>query len=139
MIQIHVLNSNNIVTLESHGKLPIKSSQGYMFYNANELLCAAVGACAGRQIVIYATNNKVDLTTFEFFGVSMDEGKIEIYIQHPSDFDPRELANRLENCEISESITLPIKVVAVENTTSTEELKQHRIKPCCEETNEFTV
>lgn len=132
MINVHVLNSNNIVTLQGEGKIPIKSSQGFMFYNSNELLCAAVGACIGRQIVIYGTQNKIDITLFESIGVTMDNGIIEIHLQHPKNFNVSELKSVLERCEISQKINMPIKVITRVNDTPDEELvKRDESKPCC--------
>jgi hypothetical protein len=103
-----------------------------MFYNTNELLCVAVGACAGRHIVIYGTQNKLDLATFEFIGVTMDDDVIEIHLYHPENFDPKDLINILENCEVSKKIAMPIKVIAKANLASDEELtKRSKIKGCC--------
>lgn len=132
MINVHVLNANNIVTLEGGGKLPIKSSQGLTFYNTNELLCVTVGACIGRQLVFWGLSNKVDLDTFESLGVTMDNGIIEIHIQHPKNIDVKELTYTIEHCEVSRKISIPIKVIAKENTTSNKELKKRgESKDCC--------
>lgn len=132
MIDIQVMNSNNIITLSSEGKLPIKSSQGFMFYSPNELLCASYGACAGRHIVLYASQNKINLDGFHSFKVDMDNDEIIMYLTYPKEFDPKELVYLLENCEISKKLSIPIKVVAVQQDTPTEEVvKSKQKKPCC--------
>lgn len=132
MIVIDLLNNNNIVTLSSEGKLPIKSSSGYMFYNSNELLCVAVGACVGKHTVIYCAQNKIDLSEFEYFKVDMESNIIKVYIGYPKNFDYSGLKKVLENCEISKKISIPIEIIMNESKKTIEENKKSNLKkPCC--------
>lgn len=138
MISVKLLNRNNIVTLEKEGKIPIKSSQGFMFYNPNELLCATIGACIGRNMVIYCSQNNIDITTFETIGVDMEHGKVKVVIQYPDNIDEETLKGLKSNIEKCEMITMlqngiDIKVELLENKTPIDKIKEMNAagKPCC--------
>ena len=119
MIKVKLLNSNTIITLEGDGpKSPIKSSSGLYFYNPNELLCAAIGSCGGKEIVRYCAQNKIDVEKFEIFAVDMVDSKIRYHINHPKDLNnehKKELIRLVSNCPISELLNNNIEVILKEN------------------------
>ena len=138
MIQVKVLNNNNIVTLQKEGGLPIKSSQGFMFYNSNELLCVAVGSCVGRNMVILCSQEDIDVDSFEYVGIDMESHKLRIVIKCPKEMDEKKrelLKNRLEGCELVTNLkkAYDIKVELLDNDTPTEQVVEANRtgKPCC--------
>lgn len=137
MITISMTNNNNIITLNSPGKNPIKSSEGLYFHSPMELLCSAIGACVGKHIVRFANEFKLDLSKFEYFGVGMDDYKIIIVIKHPTTLEQSildELRKRLYACEVANLIKEDtIEIRFENNTVSDEELTKinSERKPCC--------
>ncbi len=109
-IHIGILDGNNIVTLTTPGKAPIKTSAGLYFYNSNMLLCAAVGACAGKAIVGYCLMRKISTTLLQNIRVDMLDNVITLEIQHASDLEMEPLRILLEGCDISKKICIPIEV-----------------------------
>lgn len=132
MIKIDVLNNNSIVTLSSESKIPIKSSQGLMFYSPNELLCVTVGACVGKHLVRYCSQNKIDVRIFEQLKVDMDNDNIYVYVQHPKDMETDEIKHLILNCDIAKRLKIDIEVVLFPNDNDEDEvIKTNTPTPCC--------
>jgi len=130
-INIHILNGNNIVTLNSPGKSPIKTSSGMFFYNANMLLCAAVGACAGKAIVGFCLIQKIDVSKLQRISVDMLDNIITIYVQHDPTLDMEPLRMILETCEVSKKLSIPIEVKFLENDKEYTPVERSDTESCC--------
>jgi len=132
MIQIDLMNSNNIVTLNSEGKLPIKSSSGFMFYSPNELLCVAIAACVGKHLVKWGSQNKVDLLSFEQLSVDMDKDEIQVVVQYPENVNSAEIRDLVENCDIAKKLAKPVKCITIVNDNLAEDvIKANTPTACC--------
>jgi len=136
MVNIEIRNNNNIITLIGEGKIPLQSSQGMIHFSPNELLCAAVGSCIGRALVIYLAHNRIDTRDFESIAIDFIDNKLIIHIQHPKDIT-QEVLNDVKNvifkCEMVKLLQPAIitEIKYRENNTSSNVLKSKRSKPCC--------
>jgi len=132
MINVDMINNNNIVTIHSEGKVPIKSSMGYMFYSPDDLLCSAVGACIGHYIV----------NMYRGIGVTTDIIKsLEVYLNSDSsigisiiffkDVDKEIISNTVEGikeCPIAGKLSSSIDVYIGKVN---ENVVKKGIKGCC--------
>ena len=131
MINIKMLKNNNIITLDSPGKNIIKSSSGLMFHSPHELLCVALGSCIGRHMVVFCSQNNIDIGTFESVTLDFDKD-FWLNIQHPKELTKElriDLINILKNCEISKLILPEITISFNENKPEFKPLKANT--PCC--------
>jgi len=132
MINVDIINNNNIITIHSEGKVPIKSSMGYMFYSPDDLLCSAVGACIGHYIV----------NMYRGIGVTTDIIKsLEVYLNSDSsigisiiffkDVDKELIATTVEgikNCPIAAKLSSDIEVYT---DKINESVVKKSTKGCC--------
>ena len=136
MINVKLLNNNNIITIQGEGKLPIKSAEGYMFYNPNELLCIAIGACIGKQLLYYCNKNKIDVNIIESVDIDMeDEDEILIYLKFPKDYNDNiitDIKTLLHHCPISKKLITKINIISTKSDNNYKDvINKNNIKPCC--------
>lgn len=124
MLYLKLMKNNSIVRILSDGKPVLNSSNGLYYHNSNELLCAAVGSCLGKQMVKYGNQYNINVELFESISINMNDDEIIINIQHPKNID-KEYLDKIQDCEIKSKINIPIEFNFNEND------KNEKIKPCC--------
>lgn len=134
MIEINVRDRNNIVTLAVPGKIPIKARSGSpYFYNSMELICIALGACFGGELVKFCSHNKLNPAAFESLGITIENFVPIIVIQHPP-LDKEKL-EELEyiatHCPVASMLKNGVKVRFIENTIPVEILTDETKRPSC--------
>ena len=137
MIQVKILNGNNIVTIESIGKAPIKTSSGLVFYSPIDLIAASIGSCVGKNIVIFFQHEKLDVFLLENIYVEFKDNKFVCKIVHSKSI-PEETLKALEtkllHCEIVSNLQKAFDIVFnfTVSKISPEQLKKDKLtKPCC--------
>jgi uncharacterized OsmC-like protein len=138
MIEVKLLDNNNIITLQGEGKLPVKSSTGYMFYDPYELLCMSVGACIGKEILYYCRDNSINVASIESLSVDIeDENEIIVYITSPKEYTHTHavaIRKLIKECAIVKKLSIHINVCPAISDKSLEEItKGNKIEPCCGE------
>lgn len=140
MINIEVRDKNKIITLTKAGSAPIKSRTGatMFFWHPVELLCAALGACAGGALSDYCRFHDIDPAVFESFAVTKADNEYIMTLQHPSDIpedDLKHIEMRLTGCEVARTLAKDNKVTLefIKNSIPTEKLKKMDISKggCC--------
>ena len=136
MINIDVRDRNLLVTLSAPAKSPIKarSGSGY-FYNSMELVCVALGACFGGQLVKLCTHYKVNPASFESLQITMENFVPTIIIQHPKDISEefrKEIEYEATHCPVSKMLMRTPEVKFIENTVPVEILiDETKRSTCC--------
>lgn len=133
MVELKLLKSNNIITLEVPGKNVIKSSGGAFFHNSMELLCVALGSCVGKYVVRYCSQQKINVESFESIKVDMNNRDFIVYIQHPKTLTEEQL-NDLEhvitNCDVGKMLLGDVKVEFSLNKVDPDLTRKKRTS-CC--------
>jgi len=131
MVYVKLLHNNNIITLDTPGKMTIKTSAGLYFHSSSELLCAALGSCLGKNLVRYCAQNKINVELFESIGVDFEDNKFHIEIKHPKILtkeNKEEIETMIRNCSVAQLLTTEIIIGFNINTIDPDLTKR---KPCC--------
>ena len=136
MIEINLRNKNRIVTLSIPGKAPIRARAGSLyFHNSMELICTALGACFGGELVKFCSHNNINPSVFESINVTMENFVPKIILQHPKDMSKEHLNDiRLmaKNCPVSKMLTRGTDLELTENTLPVEVLvDETKRSGCC--------
>jgi len=132
MVFLKLLHNNNIVTLDTPGKMLIKSSSGLYFHSSADLLCAALGSCIGKNLVRYCAQNKINVEMFEQIGVEFEDNKFSIHIHHPSILDKDniiEIEALIKNCSVAQLLTVDIVITFEKNKVDPDITRKSQ--PCC--------
>lgn len=136
MISVDIRDKNLLVTLSSPAKVPIRARSGSAyFYNSMELLCVALGACFGGELVRYCSQNDINASVFESLNITMENFVPRLTIQHPKDMNKEhldEIRKLATTCPIAKMLITVPEVVFVENTLPIEILTdQTQRSRCC--------
>lgn len=132
MVYVKLLHNNNIINLDTPGKMLIKSSSGLMFHSSAELLCAALGSCLGKNLVRYCAQNKINVESFEQIGVEFEDNKFHIHINHPKSLTKdniSEIESMIRNCSVAQILNVEIEIKFANNNIDPDLTKKP--KPCC--------
>lgn len=135
MIEIDLRSKNRIVTLSVPGKAPIKARSGSpYFYNSMELVCVALGACFGNELITYCSRNNVNPSVFESISITMENFIPKIVLQHPKDMRPdllADIASIATQCSVSRMLDKKPEIMLIENTIPVEILTDETKKTTC--------
>jgi len=136
LIELNIRDRNTIVGLTVPGKAPIRSSPGSpYFYSSMELLCVALGACFGGEMVRFCARNAINPAVFESLSVTMEEFKPIIIVQYPTTLTKEQLDEIVylgSHCQVSKMLSEKPIIKLIENTLPIETLvDETKKRPCC--------
>lgn len=136
MVIIDIRDRNLLVTLSVPAKSPIRSRSGsHTFYNSMELICVALGACFGSELVKLCTTNKINPSVFESLNVTMENFTPKIIVQHPIDMSKEfldEIKYTSQSCPVAKMLNKSPEIQFIHNTLPVEVLTDEtKRSKCC--------
>lgn len=135
MITIDIRDRNLLVTLSVPGKQPIKARSGSaFFYNSMELVCIALGACFGGELVKLCASYGINPAVFESLQITLENFIPKITVQHPKDLPPEFIADVLhmaQHCKVSNMLKNQPQIELIENTLPVETLIDDSTRSKC--------
>jgi len=132
VVLLKLLQNNNIITLDTPGKMLIKSSSGLYFHSSADLLCAALGSCIGKNLVRYCAQNKINVEIFEQISVDFEDNTFKILIVHPKNLtveNEDEIVSLVLNCSVSQMLNASKDVKLSPNKIDPDLTRKSQ--PCC--------
>lgn len=135
MISVDIRDRNLLVTLSVPAKVPIRARSGSpFFHNSMELVCIALGACFGGELVKLCSQHKVNPAVFESINITMENFIPKIILQHPKDL-PQELMDEIQysvkNCPVSKMMKNEPELELIENSLPIEVLTDETKRSTC--------
>jgi hypothetical protein len=135
MISLHLRDKNQIINMTIPGKAPLqgRSAHSPYYHNSLDFLCAALGICAGGNIVHYCRFNDINAQMFESIEVAYTDSQFIITIKRPEDFiqdHMDKIEKLLKNCAVAKELTASIEVRWAFNEQAITELIKEP-KGCC--------
>jgi uncharacterized OsmC-like protein len=135
MISIDIRDRNLLVTLTVPAKTPIRARSGSAyFYNSMELICVALGACFGGELVKLCSQHTVNPLVFESLSVNMENGIPILIVQHPKNLS-QDLLNDIKyaatHCSVANMLKNQPELRLIENTIPVEILTDETKRSTC--------